>query len=217
MSETQQESELDLRRGLIGAALEMNRSGINSGTSGNVSVRAGEGMLITPSGIPYANLRVEQIVNVDAEGKASGGKPSSEWRFHHDIYAAKPDAHAVVHAHPRHCTALACLHRAIPAFHYMVAVAGGDDIPLAAYATFGSPELSHEVLKVLRDRSACLMANHGLVCHGRDLASALALAREVEHLASMYLDCLSVGEPELLDAAEMARVLEKFRDYGSPR
>jgi L-fuculose-phosphate aldolase len=217
MSEPERSDELTSRQRLIETALEMNRAGINSGTSGNVSVRLGQGMLITPSGIPYGDLQAQDIVRVEADGRAVGGKPSSEWRFHHDIYRSKPEAGAVVHTHPRHCTALACLHKAIPAFHYMVAVAGGDDIPLAGYATFGSPELSSEVLQALQDRSACLMANHGLVCHGHDLSSALALACEVEHLASMYLDCLSVGEPELLDAAEMRRVLEKFRDYGPPR
>lgn len=205
------------REELIETAREMNRCGINQGTAGNVSLRAGNGFLITPSGRPYAGLQAGDIVFIGPDGQAQGAcKPSSEWRIHYDLYRARPDAGAILHAHPTHCTALACMRKAIPAFHYMVAVAGGSDIPCAPYATFGSAELSAQVLQTLEGRRACLMANHGLVCLAADLSSALALAIEVEQLAHTYLNCLAAGSPVLLDEAEMARVLERFKDYGSP-
>lgn len=201
---------------LIETAREMNRSGINRGTSGNLSVRFEDGMLITPSGMAYATLQPGDVVFVDTELVQHGRrKASSEWRIHHDIYAARPDAGAIVHAHPEACTALACMHKPIPSFHYMVAVAGGNGIACAPYATFGSQELSDFVLAAIEGRKACLMANHGLVCLAEDLDKALALAIEVEHLARIYLHCLAVGEPEILDDAEMNRVLEKFRTYGA--
>jgi L-fuculose-phosphate aldolase len=205
----------ELRRQLIDTALEMNRSGINQGTSGNLSVRHGEGMLITPSGITYPALAPPDIVYVDRSGKSDGlRKPSSEWRIHSDIYNAREDAQAILHAHPAECVALACMQKAIPAFHYMVAVAGGRDIRCAPYATFGTQELSDHVLKALRGRKACLMANHGLVCVETGLDKALSLAIEVEQLAKSYLRCLAVGDPVLLDSHEMDRVLLKFRSYG---
>lgn len=205
----------ELRRQLIDTALEMNRSGINQGASGNLSVRLGEGMLITPSGIPYPALASSDIVYVDSSGKREGSrKPSSEWRIHSDIYKAREDARAILHAHPAECVALACMQKAIPAFHYMVAVAGGRDIRCAPYATFGSQELSDHVLEALRSRKACLMANHGLVCLESGLDKALSLAIEVEQLAKSYLRCLAVSEPVLLDNDEMDRVLLKFKSYG---
>ena len=205
----------ELRRQLIETALEMNRSGINQGTSGNLSVRLGEGMLITPSGIPYPALAPPDIVYVDRSGKTDGSrKPSSEWRIHSDIYKAREDARAILHAHPAECVALACMQKAIPAFHYMVAVAGGRDIRCAPYATFGTQELSDHVLEALRGRKACLMANHGLVCLETGLDKALSLAIEVEQLAKSYLRCLAVGDPVLLDSEEMDRVLLKFKSYG---
>jgi len=208
----------DPRSDLIETAVAMNASGINCGTSGNVSLRHGEGMLITPSGAVYATLHPDDIVLVSADGHWDAGeKPSSEWRFHRDIYLQRPDAHAVVHAHPVYCTALACLGKPIPAFHYMVAIAGGDDIRCAPYATFGTQELSDHVLQALAGRKACLMANHGLVCLERDLPRALALAIEVENLARTYCQCLTLAEPDLLDSVEMARVIEKFKDYGVAR
>ena len=206
----------DPRQQLIETAMAMNASGINCGTSGNVSLRQGDGMLITPSGVHYDHLIADDIVLVSADGKwAEGAKPSSEWRFHHGIYQQRPDAHAVVHAHPVHCTALACLGKGIPAFHYMVAVAGGEDIRCAPYATFGTRDLSDHVLQALTGRKACLMAHHGLVCLERTLPRALALAIEVENLARTYCQCLAIGEPAVLDSAEMARVIEKFRHYGA--
>jgi L-fuculose-phosphate aldolase len=206
----------DLRRQVIETAVGLNASGINSGTSGNVSLRHGDGMLITPSGVHCDDLRPGDIVAVTLDGHWQEGlKPSSEWRFHRDIYRQREDAKAVVHAHPVHCTALACLGLGIPAFHYMVAVAGGEDIRCAPYATFGTQELSDHVLQALAGRKACLMANHGLLCMERDLPRALALAIEIENLARTYCQCLAIGTPVLLDAAEMARVLEKFKHYGA--
>ncbi len=208
----------ELRSNLVDTANAMNRSGINQGTSGNLSVRCEDGMLVTPSGMAYEGLKSGDIVFVDKKGMAHGTRlPSSEWRIHLDIYTARTDACAILHAHPTACTALACLHKSIPAFHYMVAVAGGRDIRCAPYATFGSQELSDGVLKNLQDRKACLMANHGLVCIAPTLDKALALAIEVEHLARTYLHCLSVGAPAILDDAEMDRVLLKFRTYGDQK
>lgn len=207
---------LELRRQLIETAMAMNASGINSGTSGNLSVRCGQGMLITPSGMEYTELQVTDIVELDADGATqSHRKPSSEWRIHHDIYRRREDARAIVHAHPVHSAALACLNRGIPAFHYMVAKAGGRDIRCSPYATFGTQELSDLVMSALEDRKACLMANHGLMALGRTPKEALALAVEVENLARTYLQCLSVAEPDVLDDTEMDRVIEKFRTYGS--
>lgn len=210
----------NLRQELIATAREMNRSGLNRGTSGNLSVRSGEGMLITPSGLPYDTLREDDIVYLEDGGdeqlnSPSLRKPSSEWRIHRDVYRARPDALAILHAHPAYSMALACLRRPLPAFHYMVAVAGGRDIRCAEYATFGSQALSDHVLQALENRRACLMANHGIIALARDLAGALSLALEIEQLACSYLQCLAAGEPVLLDDAEMDRVLEKFKTYGS--
>lgn len=204
-----------LRETIVETARAMNASGLNRGTSGNLSLRCRDGMLITPSGVPYEDLAPADIVHVDAGGRSHGGlRPSSEWRFHHDIYAAREEAQAILHAHPVHCTALACLNRPLPAFHYMVAVAGGRDIRCAPYATFGTQALSDHVLDALRERTACLMANHGLLCFAATLPRALDLALEIEHLAESYLACLAVGDPVILDDGEMDRVLLKFADYG---
>jgi len=205
-----------LREQLIATALEMNSSGINQGTSGNLSVRHDGGMLITPSGVPYEHLDSGDIVWVNCSDGSwkNKRKPSSEWRIHRDVHLAREDARAILHAHPVHATALACLQREIPAFHYMVAVAGGRNIRCAPYATFGSQALSDNALAALDGRTACLMANHGLLCLAKDLSAALALAVEVETLAQTYLQCLSAGEPVILDDEEMDRVLEKFKTYG---
>ncbi|MEJ2383095.1 MAG: class II aldolase/adducin family protein [Xanthomonadales bacterium] len=203
------------REALVATARAMNDSGLNRGTSGNLSLRDGHGMLITPSGLPYDGLEPEDVVHVDARGVVrGGGRPSTEWRFHHDIYRARPDVGAILHAHPVHCTALACLNRPIPAFHYMVAVAGGRDIRCAPYATFGTQALSDHVLQALDGRQACLMANHGLLCCASTLPRALDRALEIESLAKTYLACLAAGEPVILDDEEMDRVLRKFADYG---
>ena len=207
----------ELREQLIETAVAMNTSGINRGTSGNLSVRMDGGFLITPSAMNYSELVPADIVAMNLEGEWEDSvKPSSEWRFHRDIYRQRADARAIVHVHPVFCATLACLGKPIPAFHYMVAVAGGRDIRCAAYATFGTQELSDHVLAALTDRKACLMANHGLLCLEHDLPRALALAIEIEQLAQVYHQCLAVGEPVILDDEEMARVLEKFKHYTSP-
>ncbi len=204
-----------LRRQLIETAQAMNAGGLNQGTSGNLSVRSGSGMLITPSGMDYGSMVEDDIVWMDHDGTCEGNrKPSSEWRFHAAIYQNCSDAQAVLHAHPLHCAALACLGKGIPAFHYMVAVAGGRNIRCASYATFGTTELSENVVKALENRKACLLAQHGLTCFEKDLPRVLVLALEVEHLAAIYSRVLAIGEPELLTDAEMATVLEKFSSYG---
>jgi L-fuculose-phosphate aldolase len=204
-----------LRQQLIETAIAMNTSGLNQGTSGNLSVRSEKGMLITPSGMDYVGLSLDDIVWMDFDGNSQGvRKPSSEWRFHAAIYQHRPEANAVLHAHPVSCTALACLGKDIPAFHYMVAVAGGKDIRCADYATFGTPELSEYVLKALEGRKACLMAHHGMTCFEKDLPRALALAIEVETLAAVYGRILAIGEADILSDSEMSKVLEKFSTYG---
>ncbi len=209
-----------LRQHLVDAARRMNVLGINQGTSGNLSVRAGDGLLLTPSGVAYESMTPEDVVWMDLDGHwscpAPGRRPTSEWRFHRDILAARPDAGAVVHTHAMFCTTLACLRREIPPFHYMVAVAGGTDIRCADYATFGTQALSDRALAALSGRKACLLANHGMLALGADLDRALALAVEVETLAAQYWRALQIGRPVLLDDAEMARVLEKFKTYGKP-
>jgi L-fuculose-phosphate aldolase len=205
----------NLRTSLAALARESVHCGLNQGTSGNVSVRSRAGFLITPSGQNMAALTGDDMVEMGMDGGVVGaGKPSSEWRFHRDIYAAFPEAEAVVHAHSPFAVALACLRRDIPAFHYMVAMAGGVDIRCAAYATFGTQALSDAVLLALQDRHACLMANHGLLAWGRNLPAALALANEVEALCGQYLRACQIGEPVLLSEVEMQEVLEKFKDYG---
>ena len=207
--------DAELRRKIISTALDMNRLGINQGKSGNVSARISSGFLITPTGIPYAETQPEQIVAMNMDGEHSGEiLPSSEWRFHRDIYASRADVHAIVHTHATFCTTLACVGREIPAFHYMVAVAGGANIRLAPYATFGSQALSDHAVIALRDRMACLLAQHGMIAVDTSLAKALAIAVEVENLARMYWQALQIGEPLVLSDAEMTTVLEKFKTYG---
>ena len=200
----------------------MNACGINRGKAGNVSARvrrAGfDGFLVTPTGIPYAQTTADDIVAMTLGGDAQGPRlPSSEWRFHRDIYAARPDAQAIVHTHAPFATTLACLHRGIPAFHYMVGVAGGADIRCAPYATFGTQQLSDHAVAALADRRACLLAQHGMIAIGQSLDQALALAVEVETLAEMYWRALQIGEPPVLSDTEMAVVVDKFRSYGQPR
>lgn len=204
-----------LREQLLETARAMNDCGLNEGTAGNLSVRCGSGMLITPSAMPYTEITAGDIVSMDLDGTARGRlRPSSEWRFHAAIYRHDRAAGSVLHAHPPFCTALACLGRGLPAFHYMVAAAGGENIRCASYATFGTEELTASVLEALEGRKACLMAHHGLTCFERNLDRVLALARLIEHLAGVYCRALAISEPKTLDAAEMARVLEKLADYG---
>ncbi|MGZ5259209.1 MAG: class II aldolase/adducin family protein, partial [Burkholderiales bacterium] len=204
-----------LRASIVATALAMNGAGINRGKSGNVSARADGGFLITPSGLPYEETQPADIVHVAADGRASGPRaPSSEWRFHRDIYAARPEVNAIVHTHAPFATTLACLDRGIPPFHYMVAVAGGKDIRCAPYATFGTQELSDHAVRALEDRKACLLAHHGMIAMEVSTKTALALAIEVETLAEMYWRALQIAEPALLSDEEMSRVLQKFATYG---
>jgi L-fuculose-phosphate aldolase len=214
-----QDHERAARQSLIDHCCAMNASGLSLGKSGNASLRWGEGLLITPTGRAYDRLQPEDIVFLHADGSCPPGQllPSSEWRFHCDILAAFPAVNAVVHTHSTYATALACLGLGIPAFHYMVAVAGGDDIPCADYATFGTPELSANILRTLQGRRACLMANHGQVAIGPTLSEAYALAVEVENLARQYSLARSLGTTRDLSSEEMTRVVEKFRTYGQQR
>lgn len=209
-------TEQQLRRDIIRTALAMNSLGINRGTSGNVSARWKAGFLITPSGHRYEDTGPADIVFVNATGKPRGKRaPSSEWRFHHDIYRNRSDVHAIVHTHSSFATTLACLHKDVPAFHYMIAVAGGNSIRCAPYATFGTQKLSNNALKALADRKACLLANHGMIATGAGLDKALSLAIEVEALCEQYWRALQIGKPKILSAQEMSTVIRKFRSYGT--
>ena len=206
-----------LRTAIVATAREMNALGINRGKSGNVSARVRTGFLITPSALPYAQTEADDVVAVARDGAATGRRaPSSEWRFHRDIYAARPEAMAIVHTHAPFATTLACLDRGIPAFHYMIAVAGGTDIRCAPYATFGTQELSDAAVRALDGRKACLLAHHGMIAVGETLDAALALAVEVETLAEMYWRALQIAEPAVLPQGEMDEVLRKFARYGKP-
>ena len=211
--------EAALRSAVVATAIAMNAAGINRGKSGNVSARwrggGFDGFLITPSGLPYERTTPDDIVAMTLDGQALGTRlPSSEWRFHRDIYRSRAEFGAIVHTHGPFSTALACLGRGIPAFHYMVAVAGGPDIRCAPYATFGTQALSDQAVAALADRRACLLAHHGMIAAHRDLEDALALAVQVETLAEMYWRALQVGTPAVLPDAEMAVVLAKFATYG---
>ena len=217
MSTKSKDAEKNARRAMIDTALAMSRSGLSPGRSGNVSCRWKGGMLITPTGMAYDVIRPRDIVFVNAKGSVPSNKsrkPSSEWRFHLAAYRARPDMNGVVHTHSLHATVLACAHKPIPAFHYMVAVAGGNDIPLVPYDTFGTQELADYVAKGLAERNACLMANHGQIAVGPTCAEALALAAEVEVLAEQYVKVLTLGSPHILARDEMVRVLERFAAYG---
>ena len=208
-------TEHELRKQIILTAVAMNSLGINRGTSGNVSARWKRGFLITPSGRRYEDTKPADLVFVDAAGKPHGKwAPSSEWRFHHDIYLSRSDANAVVHTHSSFATTLACLGKGVPAFHYMIAVAGGNDIRCAPYATFGTQKLSDNALKALFGRKACLLANHGMIAIGNNLERALSLAVEVEALCEQYWRALQIGKPKILSAREMNTVIGKFSSYG---
>lgn len=207
-----------LREDIVATAIAMNARGINRGKSGNVSARMPSGFLVTPTGLAYESMLPDDVVAMTMDGAPQGSRaPSSEWRFHRDIYAARGEVRAVVHTHSPFATTLSCLERGIPAFHYMIAVAGGSDIRCAPYATFGTQELSDRALRALDGRRACLLANHGMIAVGSSLADALALAVEVEALAEQYWRAVQIGQPTILSDAEMARVLEKFSTYGQPR
>ena len=208
-------TEQKSRRAVIDTALQLTSQGLNKGTAGNVSLRTPSGYIITPSGMDYDDLQPADLVAMDFDNNANGHlKPSSEWRFHRDIYAHRPEATAIVHCHSLYATALSTLGREIPSFHYMVAIAGGDSIRCAKYATFGTQALSDNVLAALTNRKACLMGNHGLIAFGNGLRDALKIAIEVESLAGQYIHALQLGQPILLNGEEMAVVIEKFKSYG---
>ena len=209
-------SSAELRTTVIAACRELARRGLTFGTSGNVSVRYDEQrFFVSPTGMDYEVLQADDVPLMDLDGRWFGRRrPSSEWRFHRDIFKSRHDVGAIVHTHSPRATALACTGRGIPAFHYMVAVAGGRDIRCAPYHAFGTQELSAAALAALKDRKACLLANHGVIATGADLAAAMSLAGEVENLALQYGVALSLGEVRILDDAEMCRVVEKFRTYG---
>ncbi|MFZ4481112.1 MAG: class II aldolase/adducin family protein [Rhodoferax sp.] len=204
-----------LRRSVLEAAVRLSALGLNRGTSGNIGVRLAQSFLVTPSGVAAEELSPDALVEMDFSGAVlSAGKPSSEWRIHRDILLARADAGAVVHTHSRYATTLACLQREVPAFHYMIAAAGGDSIRCTPYALFGSQQLSDLALQALSGRSACLLGNHGMLALGADLRAALALAVEVEALCEQYWSALQLGQPSILSASQMQAVLEKFKTYG---
>lgn len=209
-------SNLHLAAQLLHTAQQLQQAGLNKGTSGNVSVRDGSGLLITPSGVPVEALSEEHMVQMGLDGSvAPNKKPSSEWRFHRDILQQRPEVNAVVHTHSVFATTLACLQREIPAFHYMIAVAGGHNIRCAPYALFGSQSLSDVAIAALQDRKACLLAHHGTIAIGRDLAEALSIAVEVENLAEQYWRALQLGTPYILSGEEMQAVFAQFKGYGN--
>ena len=204
-----------MRHAMLDAARQLVARGLNRGASGNIGVRCGNGLLVTPSGISPDVMTPETMVLLDLDGNTNSPiKPSSEWRIHRDILAARPEVGAVVHTHSMFATTLACLHRDIPPFHYMIAVAGGDSIRCAPYALFGSQQLSDHALAALTGRHACLLAQHGMLALGRDLEHALALAEEVESLCEQYWRVLQIGTPILHTPEEMQAVLDQFKGYG---
>lgn len=210
--------EQDLRRAIIDACLAMARDGLTQGTSGNISVRWKSGLLITPSGIPYDELAPSDIVFVEMDGSFDHPlAPSSEWRFHRDVLAARPSFNAVVHAHPIYATAFAICGMEIPSVHYMIAAAGGPTIRCACYETFGTEELSKAVLEALDGRNCALMSNHGMVAAGCGLREALWLAGEVETLCKQYAIALQLGTPRVLGPDEIEKTIEKFKNYGPKR
>ena len=204
---------------LIAAAQALSALGLNVNKSGNVSVRYDTGFFITPTGLAYELLTPEDLVWIPLHESQMQGqrRPSSEWAMHAEVYRQRADVEAVVHTHSLYATALACQNMPIPAFHYMVAAAGGDSIEVVPYETFGTPQLAHAVANGLEDRDACLMEHHGVIAVGRTLRKAITLANEVENLAHKYVIVRQLGEPRLLDAAEMTRIKEKFKTYGQPQ
>lgn len=206
---------LDLRKEIIATCLKMNEEGINQGTSGNVSARTDEGFLITASGVPYHKMQPEHVVEMDLDGGYRGDfLPSTEWQMHLDIFKNRPEAGAIVHTHSIYATALACLRKDIPPFHYMIGIAGGDTIRCSEYAEFGTKALSVAMLKALKDRTACLLGNHGQIAFGENLAKALWRAGEVETVSHQYWAALQAGKPVLLNKKQMTSVLARFKTYG---
>ncbi|HUJ59788.1 MAG TPA: class II aldolase/adducin family protein [Kofleriaceae bacterium] len=208
-----------LRDELVVTSRRMAELGLTPGMSGNVSVRSPSGLIITPSGMPYAELRPDDVVELKPDGSARPGQrtPSTEWQLHRDILGARQDAEAIVHTHSLFCTTLSMLRRPIPAVHYMIVLAGADEIPCADYATFGSPQLALNAVAALRGADACLLANHGMVALGRSLPDALKLAAEVETLAAQYWHAAQLGAPHVLDRDELVKVRDRFARYGQRR
>ena len=205
----------NLRLEVIKYAKMLNSKKLSALRSGNISIRCKDGFLITPSGTKYSSLKNKDIVFVSDKGKfdKKKGNPSSEWRFHQDIYSNKKEAKAIVHAHSTCATAISTHEKSIPSFHYMVAMAGGNDIKCAKYATFGTRKLSVNILKALKNRSACLIGNHGQIAFSENLSKAFELAEEVENLSNQYITALKIGKPKILSLKEMKKVLEKAKNY----
>ena len=211
-------TNLENRKEVIKYSIKLNTTNLSPLRSGNISVRSiensVEGFLITPSGKKYDTLKEEDIVFVSSDGNHDVNlKPSSEWRFHKDIYLKKPDAKAIVHAHSPHASAVSAHGKDIPAFHYMIALAGGDSIKCAKYATFGTQELSNNIIDALENRKACLMSNHGQVAFGENLESAFELAEELENICHQYINTIKLGDPKILSSSEMDVILEKVKNY----
>tara|TARA_B100001029_G_scaffold142492_1_gene122107 strand:- start:9 stop:641 length:633 start_codon:yes stop_codon:yes gene_type:complete len=204
-----------LKRDIIKYAKKLNITSLSALRSGNISIRYKNGFLITPSGIKYSSLQVKDIVFVGLDGKykKNKNKPSSEWKFHQDIYINKKNANAIVHAHSTNATAISVHKKGIPAFHYMVALAGGNNIKCAKYATFGTRNLSKNILKALNGRKACLIANHGQIAFEDNLSKAFELAEEVENISLQYITSLKLGKPKILSLKEMKKVLSKAKNY----
>ena len=214
----------NLKLEVIKYAKKLNDTNLSPLRSGNVSVRTDlsgkEGFFITPSGIKYNDLQEDKIVFLEMDEKKNeqkiidhGLNPSSEWKFHQDIYINKPDAIAIVHAHSPYATAVSAHGKNIPAFHYMVALAGGDDIKCADYATFGTKQLSKNIIKALNERKGCLMSNHGQVAFGKNLDQAFELAEEIENICHQYINTIKLGKPKILSFEEMNKILEKTKNY----
>ena len=207
-------TEQQSREQLLATSCRLVELGLNRGTAGNASVRNGEGMLITPSALPVAEMTTDSMVRMDLEGKVlQGGKPSSEWRFHRDIFVARPEIGAVLHMHSTFATTIAWLGTDLPAEHYHIAIAGGDSLRCTPYTIFGEQNLSDFALEALHDRKACLLGNHGMIALGKDLAEALSVAQEVEYLCEIYWRTLQAGTPQILTAQQMHAVKEKFVEY----
>ena len=210
------EDKLEICKELIGTCIEMESRGINQGTSGNLSIKYKNGFLITPSSVPYNEMRPEDIVEMNWGGEFIGKQPSSEWRFHRDILKNRNDINVVLHCHSINATSLSCHNKEIPAFHYIVGLAGGHNIRCAKYATFGSQELADNALIAIKDRLACLLGHHGMICIGKTFRQALMLGCEVEAMAKMYIKALSIGNTDLLSKEEMDKVVKRMErmSYG---
>jgi L-fuculose-phosphate aldolase len=204
----------DSRRKIVAAYHQITELGLIKGTAGNISCRHEAGMLITPARANANNLTPERIVSMSLEGESEGpSKPSIEWQMHAEIYGQIAEAHAVIHTHSDYCVALACCNQSIPAFHYMMAAFGGDDVPCAPYATFGTSELAKSAISRLQSRNACLLSNHGTICHAPDLETAVSLAHRLETLARQYVLALQIGKPVILDSDEIQNVRNRVRNY----